>query len=701
MWRTGIPVRPFCLIVNFFILMRIFKGFTAAALLAGVVSGCMKEPSELQESTVPPMSKILNSSSGASSESIIVCLADAPVMKGTGYGDAESFRVPENLEDALSSIGAVSMRRVIPYNEERESVYAKYGFDRVYEIFLPDGADLGTVAEELSKSEAVAAVQYNTIFTSPSDKVSWQYSPAVPTRASSGGAFNDPSLPDQWHYENVGDLGVAPTARAGADINVKDVWRLCAGDPSVIVAVIDEPVQWDHPDLASNMWVNADEIPDNGVDDDGNGYTDDVHGINCCNPAGTLSWNEDGLSGHGTHVAGTVAAVNNNGTGVCGVAGGSGSSDGVRIISCQIFQGTGGGDAASAMRAFVYAADNHADIAQCSYGYPGGTFMSDQMYESAANGYYLSEINAMKYFLEEGGGNIVDGGLVIFAAGNEAYPMASYPGAYKGCISVTAVASDGLPAYYTNYGPGCDIAAPGGEYYTGGQQNEKGAILSTMPTEPLQLYDDNGAPLGTSAVNYGYMQGTSMACPNLSGVAALGLSYARKLGRHYTKDEYISMLLSSTNNLNGLLTGSKMTLVGSALGSLSLAPYQDAMGSGTIDAWKLLMQIEGTPVLTAKVGESQSLNLDDYFGGESSRLEYTGLQISDEDMQSLGLEAKPEILYGKLRIMPTKIGSGKITLTAVVGGESADSQDVPSALVVTKTISVVSRNVKSSNGGWL
>ena len=73
---------------------------------------------------------------------------------------------------------------------------------------------------------------------------------------------NDPSLPDQWHYENVGDLGVAPTARAGADINVKDVWRLCAGDPSVIVAVIDEPVQWDHPDLASNMWVNADEIPD-------------------------------------------------------------------------------------------------------------------------------------------------------------------------------------------------------------------------------------------------------------------------------------------------------------------------------------------------------------------------------------------------------------------------------------------------------
>ena len=222
-----------------------------------------------------------------------------------------------------------------------------------------------------------------------------------------------------------------------------------------------------------------------------------------------------------------------------------------------------------------------------------------------------------------------------------------------------------------------------------------------MPTEPLQLYDDNGAPLGTSAVNYGYMQGTSMACPNLSGVAALGLSYAKELGRHYTKDEFISMLLSSTNNLNGLLTGSKTTLVGSTLGSLSLAPYQDAMGSGTIDAWKLLMQIEGTPVLTAKVGESQNLNLDDYFGGESSRLEYTDVQISDEDMESLGLEAKPEILYGKLRIMPTKIGSGKITLTAVVGGESADSQDAPSALVVTKTISVISRNVKSSNGGWL
>ena len=87
--------------------MRIFKGFTAAALLAGVVSGCMKEPSELQESTVSPMSKILNSSSGASAESSIVCLTDAPAMKSTGHGEAESFRVLENLENALSSIDAV------------------------------------------------------------------------------------------------------------------------------------------------------------------------------------------------------------------------------------------------------------------------------------------------------------------------------------------------------------------------------------------------------------------------------------------------------------------------------------------------------------------------------------------------------------------------------------------------------------------
>ena len=161
--------------------------------------------------------------------------------------------------------------------------------------------------------------------------------------------FNDPKLQDQWHYINLGDVSVAPTSRVGADVNVKDAWNLTTGDSRIIVAICDEAVKYNHPDLQANMWVNEGEIADNGIDDDGNGYIDDVHGFNFLSPydkeTGTwevlpLSWDKVNDSGHGTHVAGTIAAVNNNGMGVCGIAGGrTGNGDGVRIMTCQLFSG--------------------------------------------------------------------------------------------------------------------------------------------------------------------------------------------------------------------------------------------------------------------------------------------------------------------------------------------------------------------------
>lgn len=134
----------------------------------------------------------------------------------------------------------------------------------------------------------------------------------------------------------------------------------------------------------------------------------------------------DGDSGHGTHTAGTVAAVNNNGIGVCGVAGGSGNNDGVRIMSCQALSGTAAGSGTTAVmaRAFKYAADNGASIIQCSMGIKGGGYTSDDQYAKNAK----AEHDALAYFIATSNCDAIDGGLVIFSAGNDALDRAGYPG---------------------------------------------------------------------------------------------------------------------------------------------------------------------------------------------------------------------------------------------------------------------------------
>ena len=151
--------------------------------------------------------------------------------------------------------------------------------------------------------------------------------------------FNDPQLFWQWHYINNADQAVGTETVAGADINVAEAWKLTGGDPRVIVAIVDGGVKYNHPDLAANMLINEAELSGQpGVDDDGNGYVDDIYGYNFAVDTGEISYDSTDDGGHGTHVAGTVAAVNNNGIGVCGVAGGTGNNDGVRLHT-DIMQG--------------------------------------------------------------------------------------------------------------------------------------------------------------------------------------------------------------------------------------------------------------------------------------------------------------------------------------------------------------------------
>lgn len=669
----GLPFYDSCMKIR-----KIEKFIVPAAFLFCAV-GCAR----LSDDAVCPegdkssvaSSKIICRSSQAGNGRLVIYVSEA-------MADSLGSRSADLPGKVFGEIGATLVRRVFPPVERTEKRTREYGMHRWYEVEFPESADVDDVALSLAKSPDIVKVQYCVPMKKASDGIVMPYSgPAGPMVSAAGNvSFNDPMLASQWHYINSGSKNISPTAVAGADINVADAWGLTVGDPSVIVAVVDEGVCFSHPDLAANMWTNEAE---KGNDEDKNGYAGDYHGYNFVHD-GPLS-----PGSHGTHVAGTIAAVNGNGTGVCGIAGGSGKGDGVKIMSCQIFNGEESSTPAACARAIKYAADNGACILQCSYGYPAGVFTSDRDYLNQR--YYSVEYDAIRYFMEADNlPEVMDGNLVIFAAGNDSAPIASYPGACGDIISVTSIASDNLPAYYTNYGPGCNIAAPGGEYYTGGEIRETAAVLSTIPP-------------GKEG-SYGWMQGTSMACPHVSGIAALGLSYAKKLGLHFSHEEMVSMILTSVDAIDHRLSGTKTTNVGTGQylvwGDLDLRPYKGKMGTGTINAWKLLMQIEGVPCHQIISGEESAISLTGYFGTDAKNMTFTGVSMTGAGRSSLGLEKDPYVSAGRLFISPTKAGAAKITVKAIAGGSVLGGLET-GGLEISKEISVIARPFAGVTDGWL
>lgn len=338
---------------------------------------------------------------------------------------------------------------------------------------IPSGKTVDQVIKELKKSSDVAYAEPNYMVSA---------------------SVADPYYDYLWGIENKGQYIGGSYGISGIDVNAVPAWTATKGSTKVVVAVIDTGIDINHPDLKSRIFVNPNEVPRNGIDDDGNGYIDDVNGWDFYNNDNTV-YDIPDVDDHGTHVAGTIAAQGDNGIGVVGVA------PLVKILPLK-FLGTpdGNGYVSDAVRAVDYAASMGVKISNNSWG--GGNY-STALYEAIRD----------------------SGSLFVAAAGNDGLNndyYSHYPSSYSldNILSVAAIDNWGNRAYFSNYGSySVDVAAPGED------------ILSTIP--------EGG---------YAFYNGTSMAAPHVTGTAALLYSKVRT----YTPYDLKNKIMSNTEALSSL-----------------------------------------------------------------------------------------------------------------------------------------------------
>ncbi len=693
------------------------KKFLYTALFALMLAACSEQELTEQPSTPIGGTEVQLPTDVTSGELLIKFdpamseILDRTLKVATRSGGAMTRSGIPSTDEVLDILGTYHFERIFPVDAKNEERTRAAGLHLWYHVKFDENTDLREAANRLGKLGEISKVQGNGHIQRAYKKQNYRSyisESALQQKVASrvvmaGNSFSDPGLATQWHYANSGsnlfdyqnELGNG--SEIGCDVGCMEAWKKCTGDPSIIVAVLDEGVMNTHPDLAGNIWVNEGEELYADTDADGNGYKDDKYGYNFVSNTGIISWTEASDTGHGTHVAGTIAAMNGNGIGVCGIAGGDGSENsGVKLMSCQVFSGDAGVTLDAEARAIKYAADNGAVILQCSWGYNSSLASIIEGYtpgpgsEEEWESLYPLEKEALDYFINNAGSpnGVIDGGLVIFASGNEYAGMPAFPGAYSKCVSVSAVAADFTPASYTDYGKEVTISAPGGdtEYYNPVGKNDpeswtdgiySGSILSTWIQN------------GTAA--YGFMDGTSMACPHVSGVAALGLSYAVKQRRHFKASEFIELLKASTKSLDSWYGNGKVKTyyrnhlsAGASPTRVELSKYIGKMGAGLVDAGMLLNNIEGSGsdmvVPNIYVAESATSTLDlAYYFVNGETLTYT-CTSSDPAIATVTVSGT------LMKVSGVKTGAARIVVKVSNGSE--------------QTITVTVRK-KANDNGWM
>ncbi len=524
-----------------------------------------------------------------------------------------------NLDSVLTAIGATSFERTFPYCGKFEERTKKAGLDRWYDVkYDTTNTELSialnkfSTLSEVNITEPIRKIKNDAVAQRKFDGSIF----AAALKGTSANSMDDSYFSWQWDLYNDGSV---TGSLEGSDINVVNAWEVQTGSEEVIVAVVDGGIDYDHVELIDNMWINeSEDSGSSSTDDDDNGYKDDIYGYNFVDGNGTIVAHD-----HGTHVAGTIAARSGNGMGICGVAGGDADHSGVKLMSCQVFETDEKSDedisAEDFEAAIKYGADNGAVICQCSWGYDGVTSLPASMKE--AIDYFIANAGYDENGSQSGP---MAGGIVFFAAGNDATSINAYPAMYDEVVAVGAVGADYTVTSYSNYGSWIDIMAPGGEdAYTSDSDNEY--ILSTYPDDYL-----------------GWMIGTSQACPHVSGVAALIVSEYG--GEGFTPDMLKEHLYQGAVDLEeynpnysgmygvGLIDTEAAMMNSDSEPPLAVTDLEGSAESNTVNlSWSVTADEEGNTAYGYKVYYSTSQISAASFDSDDSDINVASIRVGAVD----------------------------------------------------------------------